>query len=125
MSLLNLGLQCIGMMRREGSELFEREMSKFENMRALRKTGDKRKGFKSDLHDSVEPVKILLSDKFQRLQLKEKNVSCISPATDNEISEMWEELKCIDTECGDPQSIKTKSAIAEKASLSQFFSHCC
>ena len=35
MSLLNLGLQCIGMMRREGSELFEKEMSKCGNMKAL------------------------------------------------------------------------------------------
>ena len=97
----------------------------FAVSKGLRKTRDKREGFKSDVHDSVEPVKILLSDIFQKLQLKEENVSCISPVTDHEISEMWEELKCIDTECGGPQSLKTKSAIAEKASLSQFFSHCC
>ena len=125
MSLLNLGLQCVGIMRREGNELFEREMAQCDNMKALRKAGDKREEFKSDLCDLVEPVKVLLSQTFQRLQLKQKNVSCLPPATDTEIAEMWEELKSIDSECGDQQSLKTKSAITANASLSQFLSHCC
>ncbi|XP_065883057.1 uncharacterized protein [Dysidea avara] len=125
MSLLNLGLQCVGMMRREGSESFEREMAQCGNMKAIRKAGDKREGFKGDLEDSVEPVKGLLSQIFQRLKLKEKDVNCISPATDTEITEMWEELKSIDPGCGDPQSLKTKSAVTENPILSQFFSHCC
>ena len=85
MSLLNLGLQCVGIMRREGNELFEREMAQCDNMKALRKAGDKREEFKSDLCDLVEPVKVLLSQTFQRLQLKQKNVSCLPPATDTEI----------------------------------------
>jgi len=72
MSLLNLGLQCVGMMRREGNELFEREMAQCGNIKALRKAGDRREEFKSDLHDSVESGKILLSQTFQRLQLKQK-----------------------------------------------------
>ena len=38
---------------------------------------------------------------------------------------MWEELKFIDSECGNPQSLKTKSAVTENALSSQFFSHCC
>ena len=58
------------------------------NMKALRKAGDKREEFKGDLLDSVEPVKVLLSQIFQRLKLKEKNVACVSPATDTEIAEM-------------------------------------
>jgi len=44
---------------------------------------------------------------------------------DTEIVEMWEELKSTDSGCGDPQSLKTKSAVTENALLSQFFSHCC
>ena len=38
---------------------------------------------------------------------------------------MWESLKSIDGECGDPQTLKTKSAVSEKPLLQQFFSHCC
>ena len=37
MSTLNLGLQCIGMMRKAGSELFEKEMTQCDNMKALRR----------------------------------------------------------------------------------------
>ena len=76
MSTLNLGLQCIGMMRKAGSELLEKEMTQCDNMKVLRRIAEKRKEFKDDLLDdllnSVEPVKILLSQMFQGLQLKEK-----------------------------------------------------
>ena len=50
MSLLNMGLQCVGIMRRDGSELFEKEMARCGNMKALRKAGDKREEFKGDLY---------------------------------------------------------------------------
>jgi len=42
MSLLNLGLQCVDLMRREGSELFERDMVQCGNLKTLRNAGDKR-----------------------------------------------------------------------------------
>ena len=125
MSTLNLGLQCIGMMRKAGSELFEKEMTQCDNMKALRRMAEKRKEFKDDLLDSVESVKVLLTQMFQRLQLKEKNISCLASATDTEIAEIWES-KFVDSECGDdPQALKTKSAISDKPLLQQFFSHCC
>jgi len=38
---------------------------------------------------------------------------------------MWEELKSIDIECGDQQSLKTKSAVAANVSLTQYFYYCC
>jgi len=56
----------------------------------------------------------LLSQIFQRLKLKEKDATCVS---DTKIAEMWEELKSIDSECDDPQSLKTKSAVTENKSI--------
>ena len=96
MSVLNLGLQCIGMMRTSGNEVFEKEMSQCGSMKTIRKAAEMRKEFKDDLLDSVEPVKFLLNQTFQRLQLKEKNITCLSSAADQEILEIWEALKTID-----------------------------
>ena len=59
MSTLNLGLQCIGIMRKAGRESFEKEMTQCGNMKALRRIAGKRKEFKEDLLDSVECVKVL------------------------------------------------------------------
>ena len=121
MSTLNLELQCVGIMRKAGSELFEKEMTPCNNMKASRKIAEKRKQFKNNLLDSVEPVKILLTWMFQSLQLKEKNISCLVSATDAEIAEVRELLKSIDGKCtDDPQVLKTKSAISDKPLLQQF-----
>ena len=79
MSLLNMGLQCVGIMRRERGELFQKEMVHCGNMKALRKAGDKREEFKGYFLDSIEPVKVLLSQIFQRLKLKEKKCSLYFP----------------------------------------------
>jgi len=46
MSLLNLGLQCVGLMRREGSELFERDMVQCGNLKALRKVETKERNLR-------------------------------------------------------------------------------
>ena len=51
--------------------------------------------------DSEECVKVLLTQMFQRLQLKEKNISCLASATDTEIAEIWESLQLVDSECVD------------------------
>lgn len=58
------------MMRKAGSELFEKEMTQCDNMKALRRITEKIK-VKVDFN-LVELVKVLLPHKFQRLQLKEK-----------------------------------------------------
>ena len=47
MSTLNLRLQCVGPMR-EGSEKFEREASKCNAMKDLRKAADRHPDFKSE-----------------------------------------------------------------------------
>ena len=107
-------------MRTSGNEVFEKEMSQCGSMKTIHKAAEMRKEFKDDLLGSVEPVKDLLNQTFQRLQLKEKNITCLSSATDQEISEIWEALKTIDNECDDPNTLKTKSAISEKLLLKEF-----
>jgi len=113
-SLLNLRLQCVEVMRREGSELFKKEMSKCGNMKALRKAGDKREGFKSDLYDSVEPIKILLAEAETTTE-GEKHFLHVRTLQQTMKLQRREELKCVDAKCGDPQSIKTKVCNSRKS----------
>lgn len=85
MSTLNLGLQSVGLMRKEGSEQFEREVSRCGSLKTLRKAAEERVEFKEEALDSVEPVKILLTQVFERLQLGGKNIRCSPAASDKEI----------------------------------------
>jgi len=69
-SLLNMGLQCVSIMRIEGDTwIVWKKMAQSGNVKDLRKAGDKREEFKGDLLDSVEPVRGLISQIFQRLKL--------------------------------------------------------
>lgn len=115
MSTLNLGLQCVGLMRKEGSETFEREASNCNAMKDLRKAADRCLDFKGEALDSVEPVKVLLTQVFERLQLKEKNIKCSPPAASEDIVDLWNNLQLIESNCGDPASLKTKSAVSGKS----------
>ena len=48
MSTLNLGLQCVGLMMKEGNEIFERKASKCNSLKDLRKAPDRCPDFKGD-----------------------------------------------------------------------------
>lgn len=107
MSILNLELQCVGLIMKEGSEIFEREASKCNSLKDLRKTPDRCPDFKGEALTSVEPVKLLLTQVFERLQLKEKNIKCFSPAAED-IVDLWNNLQLIESDCGDPGSLCQK-----------------
>ena len=68
MSILNLGLQSVGLMRTQGSERAEQKLSQ------IRAAVVDDSSLADEISDSIEPVKILLSDIFQRLHLKEKKM---------------------------------------------------
>ena len=72
MSVINLGLQCVGLAREKMPEEFEKEAAKCNNLTQLRKFAEKNKQFIEAIHDCISPVKILLYRIFSRLQLKEK-----------------------------------------------------
>ena len=70
MSTVNMGMQCVGLMRKQGSEA---QVGKCSSLADMRKAAAKHPNFKEDTLDSISSVKILLSDLFQRLKLKEKS----------------------------------------------------
>ena len=69
-----------------------REACKCNAMKDLRKAADRRPDFRSEALDSIEPVKILPRQVFERLQLKQKNIKCSLPASNEDTVDMWNNL---------------------------------
>ena len=69
MSIVNLGLQCVGMMRTEGSQEFERAIKYAKNLSQLREAAS---NYRSDVKTSIQPPIELLTNITERLELKGK-----------------------------------------------------
>ena len=82
MSILNLGLQCVGLMRQEMDVESEEIMSQCNSMTDIRKASEKTPNLKENLKESLNPTITLLNDVFQRLQLKDKNFETFEAASE-------------------------------------------
>ena len=60
MSILNLALQLVGLMRTKMDQKFEQAMSKCKSMEDVRQQVEALPGFRDAFIDSIEPVKVLL-----------------------------------------------------------------
>ena len=96
MSVLNLGLQCVGMARAQMPDLYEQEVSKCNTLSEIRRIGSRIEGFEAAVQDSLSPVKILLSKVFFRLQFNERCTEVFASATASEISDFWGALIAVD-----------------------------
>ena len=79
--------------------------------------------FKECFLDSLEPVKVLLSSIFQRLQLKEDPFQVFMAASDAEIEQLWNNILSIDNML--TQKDTTKKALKAKKKITEFIEHCC
>lgn len=75
MSVLNLGLQCIALVRAEMPQEFEVEVAKCNCLGELRKIAERKVGFVDAVKDSLSGVKVLLSNNFSRLEWKDQNIN--------------------------------------------------
>lgn len=78
MSILNLGLQCVGLAQSKMSEEFEKEVAKCNNLSDLRQN---LKGMKADIEDSLSPIKVLLCTLFCRLKLHDSFLRTFNSAS--------------------------------------------
>lgn len=83
-------------MRRKKSDKMEHIIKSFKSMVSTRKAADINDSFKTDLTDSLEPVKSSLNSLFEWLSLKQKNFMIGSPAYDNLNAELWQALRDLD-----------------------------
>jgi len=67
MSTLNLGLQCVGLMREKGDDELEAEADKCKSLATLRDAAKRRPEFRAAALDSIAHVKSLLVMLLERL----------------------------------------------------------
>ena len=120
MSLLNIGLQCVGLMRVKMSDEFESAVQNCNNLQQLRKAADVRR---DELSSSLKPTVDLLHDVFTRLELKGEPFEMYEAASDDEIEEFWSVLLLIDASL--TREDATRKHISKKSDICVFLKHCC
>ena len=85
MSILNLGLQCIGLMRAEMNEECEEIMKYCNSMEDIRNKAKEESQLKEQLLNSLYPTIELMENLIKRLELKEEPFDTFKAASDEEI----------------------------------------
>ena len=120
MSIVNLGLQSVGLMRQQIDEEFEEIISKCNSMDQLRQAAKRKSELEEKVLDSMEPVKIMLSDIITRLQWNGIPLEVHNSATKTQIREQWETVKEIDSTLLFDKSTDLK----EFPKVEEFIAHC-
>src|ERR1044072_972131 len=96
MSILNLGLQCIGLMRAEMDEEFEEIIKYCNSMEDIRNKAKEEPQLKEQLLNSLYPTIELMENLLKRLELKEESFDTFKAASDEEMTALWNSLLLID-----------------------------
>uniref|UniRef100_A0A1X7TY78 Uncharacterized protein n=1 Tax=Amphimedon queenslandica TaxID=400682 RepID=A0A1X7TY78_AMPQE len=86
MSILNLGLQCVGLARAKMPEESKKEAAKCCTITDMRSQLRRKE---LEVQDSLSPVIILLNDIFTRLKLHDDFIQSVFSATSTEISNCY------------------------------------
>ena len=122
MSIVNLGLQCVGLERARMDEENERLAAKVGSMKESRNVAAKHLDFKEALLDSVAAPKVCLTDVLKRLQLKGTSFNVFTPATQEEMDACWASVTQIDA---DVTCSLTKATLPNHPRIQEFRDHCC
>ena len=107
-------------MGQQGSDKYQEEAKKCTSLADLRKAT---RSYLDSL-ESMAPVKILLSDFFQRIELKKKKFEVGVAGSDSNVEEMWENVTAIDPSI-DPRETLNKGNLSSKPRLVSFLNHSC
>ena len=95
MSILNIALQSVGLMR-GATHSFEEKFKNSNNLSAIRDLGHKNPGLRKEVAVAMESTKSLLSGLFMRLKLKDCSFATFSAASQEDITNLWENIHKID-----------------------------
>ena len=82
------GLQSVGLMRKECTPSAEAVLKNCNSLVQIRTAVDSKPSLAEEIADSIEPVKMLICQLFQRLSLKEKKIKIGTPATQTEMQRL-------------------------------------
>ena len=123
MSSLNIALQCVGLMRAEMTEEYEKAVRSCGNLGELRAVGEKVSDLQEQVTDSLSPCITLLHDLFSRAVWKDRKLEPFYAVSDSEIKEFWKVMLDIDASL--ESCSYTKKTIKSKDDILKFISHCC
>uniref|UniRef100_UPI00358E6566 uncharacterized protein n=1 Tax=Myxine glutinosa TaxID=7769 RepID=UPI00358E6566 len=122
MSILNIGFQGVGCMREEVPH--EAELKKCSSLKSIREQAKKTPELKDEVIQCVQPLKDLLASVIRRLRLKEHPFETHEAATEEETTQLWENVLKADESL--TQDVCTKQHLKQHPQLSQFLeTHCC
>jgi hypothetical protein len=96
MSILNLGLQSVSLMRTEMNDDSERLMSKCGTMNKIRKTAEENPTLKVDLNASLQAPINLIRSVFDRQFLKDEPFKTFTAASETEMERLWKTMQLVD-----------------------------
>ncbi len=120
MSIVNIGLQCVGLMREKMSKEFEASISNCNNVKQLRQACV---STQDELQASLKPPISLLRDIMGRLELKGEAFEVYNAATEDEITEFWSTLLLIDKSL--TMQDTTKKHMKDRKDMCAFINYCC
>ena len=103
MSILNIAMQAVGMMRRETS--LDEKLKCTSNLKDIRKLTEELSGFKEAYLESLKDAKQLLEKLFIKLKLKDKYFKVFQPASEHDIEQLVTNLLDVDE---DPVKLNIK-----------------
>ena len=118
--MLNLGIQCVGLMREKQSEEFESSIVNCNNLQQLRQATSTKK---EEVLTSLRPPINLLHSIFKRLEVKGRPFDIFEAASAEEMEEFWSVLLLIDSTL--TENNPTKKVLKEKHAMLAFMEHCC
>ena len=92
-TILNLGLQSVGLARRQLPNDLEKLVEKCNNLGQLRELARKNPAVKEAVLDAISPAKITLTSISQRLELKSRKFAVDVATSDQEINDLWSQLR--------------------------------
>ena len=121
MSILNLGLQGVGLMRAESE--FDDKLSKCSNTADVRKLAEKTPGLERAVLDSMQQPITLLETVTCRLYLKDRPFQIFHAATTQNIDDMWDNMQQVDDSL--LRTDTTKKLVKNKEKFQEFIKkHC-
>ena len=96
MSILNLSMQCVGLMCQKMSKEMKKLISGCNSLEDIREKAKTNNQLEKELLQSMEPTWELLSNLFTRQSLKDESFKVFEPATKTELENFWESVHLVD-----------------------------
>ena len=96
MSILNIALQNVSLQRSKMDDNSEILTKNASNMHMIRRLIEKHPELQPQIDATLKPVQELLSNRFERMKLRDRNFKSCEVATEAEISNIFDEIKSID-----------------------------